>query len=157
MPEVKTQEWIEQVLEEHRELTAMVQDLRDFLEQPRPPAGAQGSHSWAAELSGSLCRLHDKLFRHFRYEEEEGMVEEISVRRPRLTQDVEELMDEHPQMLTEIRGVMADVLCYSEGKEPENPQLRQRLLKVLDDLRDHERKENHLIQRLEYSELGSAG
>ena len=82
----------------------------------------------------------------FRFEEEEGMVEEISIRRPRLTQDVEELMDEHPRMLTEIRGVMADVLCYSEGQEPENPQLRRRLITVLDQLRDHERKENHLIQ-----------
>ena len=58
-----THEWIEKVLEEHRQLNAMVADLRQFLETPRPEVGQKGAHVWSTELTSHLVRLHDALFR----------------------------------------------------------------------------------------------
>ena len=155
MSEAVTDQWIVQVMEEHRELNALVSNLRDFLDRPRPKIGDQGSHRWAAELSGHLVKLHDRLFRHFRYEEQGGMVEDLLERHPRASDRIESVMGEHPEMLDCCRTLLTDCLAYSEGTRPEDPALRRRLLALLDQLHEHERQETDLIQRLEYRDTGA--
>lgn len=155
MTEVATERWLEQVMQEHRDLSELVGELQRFLDQSRPDIGETGFHTWAANLSERLVRLHDKLFRHFRYEEEGGMQEELLQRHPRAERQIGEVMGEHPEMLAEIRALMSDALSYSEGKVPSQPALRQRLLRILDQLHAHERAETELIQRLEYRDIGS--
>ncbi|MCP4204488.1 MAG: hypothetical protein GY769_21470 [bacterium] len=154
MPEVMSRAWAQQVLEEHRELRAKKTYLRDFLRQPRPETGKSGAHTWAAELARQLVSLHDELFRHFRFEEEGGMVEEIEVRHPRATTTIERLVGEHPEMLRDLRKLMDAALRYSEGREPEDPLLRHRVAVLLDQLERHEMEENGLIQDLEVQDLG---
>jgi hypothetical protein len=155
MTEVVTQRWLEQVMQEHRDLSELVGELQRFLDQPRPDIGEKGFHTWAANLSERLVRLHDKLFRHFRHEEEGGMQEELLQRHPRAERQIGEVMGEHPEMLAEIRALMLDALSYSEGTVPPEPALRQRLLRILDQLHKHEQAETELIQRLEYRDIGS--
>ena len=100
MPETTTtHEWIETVLEEHRQLNAMVADLRLFLEAPRPEVGQKGAHAWSTELTRHLVQLHDALFRHFREEEEGGMMEELTEAHPRATGAVEGLVHDHEKIL----------------------------------------------------------
>jgi hypothetical protein len=74
--------WAQQVAEEHIELRKKIGELRDFLTIDRPAPGETGAHTWAADLAHQLVRLHDELFRHFRFEDEGGMVEEIALRHP---------------------------------------------------------------------------
>jgi iron-sulfur cluster repair protein YtfE (RIC family) len=149
-------EQTERVLQEHRELNQMVADLRAFLQQPRPKIGEKDSHPWAADLSERLVKLHSKLALHFRYEEEEGVVEEISFRFPRASRKIEELVSQHPQILAEVRDLMGSTLAYSEGQEPARPALRKRLNALLDLLDQHEQSETELIQQLEYEDLGDS-
>lgn len=155
MPETTTtHEWIEKVLEEHRQLNAMVADLRLFLEAPRPAVGQKGAHAWSTALTQRLVKLHDALFRHFREEEEGGMMEELTEAHPRATGAVESLVDEHEQILRQLRRCTSGAMEYADGIEPSDAALRQRLVRILDCLHEHEVAETDLIQRLEYEEIG---
>lgn len=153
-PVEMTDHWAQQVLEEHRELTRKNLQLRQFLAAPRPEVGSEGAHSWAAELAGQLVALHDELFRHFRFEDEGGMVEDISTSHPRASAKIEDLVNEHPLFLRKVRRLMEEALTYSEGNTPEVPALRRSVIALLDRLQIHEQEENHLIQSLEYRDIG---
>lgn len=155
MPEkTTTREWIERVLEEHRQLNEMVADLRSFLEQPRPSPGQKGAHAWSTELTRRQVVLHDALFRHFREEEEGGMMEELTEAHPRATGAVEDLVHDHEKILRELRRCTSRTMEYSEGKAPADAPLRRRLAGILDCLHEHEVAETDLIQRLEYEMIG---
>ena len=155
MTTVVSPEWVDEVLEEHKRLRAMCAELREVLGLPRPEAGVQGAHSWASDLSVRLVKLHDELFRHFRFEESVGLVEDVGERHPRAFPRLEAVIGQHPVMLSDLRSIMADALTYSEGKLPEDPKLRQRTLALLDDLHQHEQEETDLFQRLEYRDQGA--
>ena len=157
MPETTTtHEWIQTVLEEHRRLNAMVADLRQFLETPRPPVGEKGAHTWSTELTSRLVKLHDALYRHFQEEEEGGMMEELMEAHPRATGDVEGLVHDHEQILRDLRRCTNGAMEYADGVEPKNPKLRRRIVDILDCLHRHEIEETDLIQRLEYEMVGAA-
>jgi hypothetical protein len=156
MPEeTPAHQWIQQVLEEHRQLEASIAALRGFLEAPRPEIGEAGWRRWSARLSRDLVGLHHLLVRHFRYEEDGGMMTDLSERHPRADRWVEELVDEHGVLLQEIRAITESVMSYGEGLQPDEPALRQRLTTLFDRLHRHDQTETDLIQRLEYEELGS--
>ena len=155
MTTVVTKEWVDEVLEEHKRLRVMVAELRQTLCQPRPEAGQPGSHSWASDLSVRLVKLHDELFRHFRFEESVGLVEDVIERHPRARTRLEAIVGEHSEMLDDLRSIMTDALTYSEGRSPEDPRLRQRTCDLLDKLHRHEQEETDLFQRLEYRDQGA--
>jgi hypothetical protein len=155
MTTVVTQEWIEEVLEEHKRLRVMCADLRQVLDAARPEAGEKGAHTWASDLSMRLVKLHDELFRHFRFEESMGLVEDVVERHPRALSRLEAVIGQHPVMLGDLRSIMTDALTYSEGELPEDPRLRQRTLSLLDALHRHEQEETDLFQRLEYRDQGA--
>ena len=156
MPETTTtHEWIQKVLEEHRQLNQMVADLRSFLEQPRPAPGRKGAHVWSTELTRRQVVLHDALYRHFREEEEGGMMEELTEAHPRATGAVEELVDDHEKILRDLRRCTSIAMEYSEGKTAPDVRLRRRLSRILDCLHEHEVAETDLIQRLEYEMIGA--
>ena len=148
-------QWIEQILEEHRQLESSIVSLRRFLERPRPEIGEEGWRSWSGRLGRDLVDLHHLLMRHFRYEEDGGMMSDLSERHPRADRWVEELVGEHGELLEDVRAVTETVLCYGEGQETENPAIRRRLNLIFDRLHRHDQSETELIQRLEYEELGA--
>ena len=157
MPERKTtHEWIQTVLEEHRQLRAMIGDLRGFLETPRPAVGEKGAHTWSTELTSRLVKLHDALYRHFQEEEEGGMMEELMEAHPRATNAVEELVHDHERILKDLRRCATGAMEYADGVEPKDPKLRRRIGDILDCLHRHEVEETDLIQRLEYEMVGAA-
>lgn len=154
MNEVLTTTWAEQVREEHLELRRKVFELREFLKKPRPRPGDAGAHTWAAALSRQLATFHDELCRHFRFEEEGGMVEDIVWRHPRAANAAEQLASEHPELLSEVRRLMNATLTYSEGGRPEDRALRRRTTDLLDCLAKHDRAETDMIHRLECDDIG---
>ncbi len=151
-----TREWTRRVLQEHRDLRLMLIELRGFLEMPRPSLGERGAHTWAAGLSELLVRLHNELFRHFRFEEEGGMLDDLKREHPRARRAVHDVLDEHPRMLRTTRRLVSDILKYAEGREPEDKNLRRRVRRLLNRLTEHERTENDLILSLELDDLGAA-
>jgi hemerythrin-like domain-containing protein len=155
MTTVVSKEWIEEVLDEHKRLREMLGELKEFLALPRPAAGEPGSHTWASDLSVRLVKLHGELFRHFRFEESAGLVEDVAERHPRAHPRLQAVIRQHPVILNELKSIMADCLTYSEGELPEDPRLRHRVGLLLDTLHHHEREETDLFQRLEYRDHGA--
>ena len=156
MTETVTQSWVETVLEQHRHLHSVEADLKKFLFASRPEAREKGSHTWAVELSQRLLSLHDELFRHFRFEEDPGVKEEVLVNHPEVTGRFNEILSEHSDILGRLRGITSDVLSYSEGLSPQDARIRRRVTNLLEDLSHHEEEENHLFQRIEYRDLAAA-
>ncbi len=156
MPEeTKARQWMQQVLEEHRQLQAAITAMRGFLEQPRPDIGDDAARGWSARLSKDLVELHHLLVRHFRFEEDGGMMTDLSEKHPRADRWVDDLIDEHRDLLHDVRAITEAVMFYEEGRQPENPAIRRRLNELFDRLHSHDKTETDLIQRLEYQELGS--
>ena len=155
MPEQTHHQWMQQILEEHRQLEASIAAMQKFLEQPRPDISDNAARDWSAQLSKDLVELHHLLVRHFRYEEDGGMMTDIAERHPRADRWVDDLVDEHRELLHDIRSITESVMFYEEGREPENPAIRRRLGELFDKLHKHDQMETELIQRLEYEELGS--
>ena len=61
MADVRSSPGIQQVHDEHDEIRDHIQSIREFLERDRPEIGGEGYHHWAADLSGSLVKLHEQL------------------------------------------------------------------------------------------------
>lgn len=145
----------EQVLAEHRELRTLLTHLEGYTAQPRPEIGNDGFHRWAADLSKHLVELHDKLFRHFRFETSSGVFDELVKIHPRGAKPLQELQGQHPQLLREVRELVHSSLSYSQGEEPANPRLRRRLGEILTHLRNHEDCESELLTRLLGRDIGA--
>ena len=152
MQEVSTS--FEKIVDEHRELRKMIAALRTFLEGPRPEIGAPGAHTWANDLAEHLVRLHDKIYRHFRYEESCGVLEEIQRERPQAGATVEVLRRDHDRMLADLRALLGAVMIYSEAKTPEYLRLRRWTLSLLSHLEQHEQEETALLQKTFCLDLG---
>ena len=150
----KSADWREKILDDHRALDQAVAAIRRSIERPRPEIGQPGAHAWASELSQGLVDLHDQLCRHFRYEEQSGMMEDLMASHPRASGQVDTLVEEHVAMLAESRGVIAALLSYSEDQAELGIGLRRRMTAMLDRLEEHERRENSLVMDLAFSDLG---
>ncbi len=157
MAEPGIEDALEKCLRQHKELRDVIDEIRGYLLQPRPEIGESGCHTWAAALSERMLRLHDQLFRHFRDEEQDGVLDELATRHPGSTSQIDLLQGEHKEILSGIRGLLDDTLIYSEGGEPTDARLRERLSALLDRLGQHETTETELIQSIEYLDLGEGG
>ncbi len=147
----------EKVLSEHRMLREKIEDLKGFLEHPRPDVEEEGAHTWASNLAARLLELHGQLYRHFREEERSGFLEEIREASPAMDRAAENLKTDHDRLLSELRAILGAVMAYAECKRPENPNLRRWTETLLDELVHHEEQEMTLIQDLFYRDFGGPG
>ncbi len=143
------------VLAEHRELRSLLQHLDHFTREPRPEIGEDGFHRWASGLSRNLVDLHDMLYRHFSFETEGGLFDKLKCAHPRAEKTIDELEEEHPVLLQEVRDLVHASLGYSQGEAPANPRLRKRLAETLGRLRRHEEREGELLIRLAARDIGN--
>lgn len=152
---VHVEPWIQQVRAEHLELGRQLDVLRALFREPRPDDGGRSEHEWAAELGAHLVRLHEELYRHFRFEEEGGMVRDIAAGHPEAATRIRGIVAQHPWMLRDVRGLVVSALACSAGELPHAPELREHLALLLDELHRHERAETALVQRVEYGDIGA--
>ena len=142
-------------LEGHPSMQRAIEDLKGFLDAPRPDVGERGSHGWAAGMAEKLVQLHDRLFRHFRAKEMSESLRDLSVKRPHIYRAFEALRLDHDQILADLRSILGAAMIYSEGKSPENLRLRRWTRSVLDRLSRHEHEETELFQRVLYIDTGA--
>lgn len=152
--EQKQKAWVQQMLEEHRELRDTLSEAREFLDIPRPEPGTEGFHRWATAMSKQLIDLYDGLFRHFRSEEDCGVFTDLMRRYPRSSERVEGLRGEHTVLLEDLRELMKEVMKYSAGIAVEEPKIRRKLENIMKRLDAHESAETELMQRMLYNDLG---
>jgi hemerythrin len=89
-------------------------------------------------LEGTRRHLED----HFRFEEENGYMQAVLARAPHLERKVEHLRDEH----SELRRSLAVLTREAEAARDSPESFRQRLREWVVHVRDHERRENLLVE-----------
>jgi hypothetical protein len=134
---------LEEVRRAHRLLMRDLQRLETAAHEPL----ADGLEKLRTQLP--LTRAH--LIEHFRYEEDHGYAELIREQLPRLQHAVMERLDEHPQLLSRLEDLLDELQlarCLS-GSFP------SKVLAWVHEVREHESKENLLIQDAFNRDLGA--
>jgi hypothetical protein len=147
---------IEELLMEHRQLVRAIEETKEILKQLRPEAGSKSSHGWGNTMALQLTRLHARVSRHFRSEEQSEFLEDLYPKRPHVARSIETLQQDHERILGDLHAIREAAALYAEGKEPDEPQLRRRTLAVLDRIAHHEHAETELLQRALYEDRGNA-
>ena len=141
------------ILQEHRELHALLRSTREAIKHDSPPASASSRSAGAQRIAAALTALRDHLAEHFQLEENGGFLEESLARLPRLASEAKQVLAEHPGLLEEADRLITQ---SSRGDIPANgwaslchdvDQFATRLL-------DHERRENSVVQQGYNEDLG---
>lgn len=144
----------EQALAEHRRFVQLSQELRNFLEHPRPEIGSGDEGRWATALCHHVVSLHESVNKHFLVEEV-GLLRDIRSRFPAAQPRLDESQREHTEILTGIKEIVADAMTYAEAVPPDDPKLRQRTTGLLEQIASHEEKVTDLVQDLALTDIGT--
>jgi hypothetical protein len=116
---------------------SLLDDLRK-LEEVTGQASGEG----LAELRVRLGATREHLARHFRFEEQNGYMEAVRKREPRLGRAIEQLAGEHSQLLQTLEAVIAEAGVATRLGEA----LREGVRQWAGSVREHEARENELVQ-----------
>ena len=140
---------IEKVLEEHRSITRLLQQILDILDRGLEAMVATG---WE-ELRRQTSDLASHLREHFRLEEEGGFMTPVLELQPTAAPAVEALMQEHHFILERLDSVRQQISdSASPRRTTENPM--EALKRVIESLKNHERAEDALIQAVYAQDIG---
>lgn len=135
-----------EILSEHEDLRAVLQALERLVQQPA------GSDAWLESLGKTLSGLVELCSKHFRFEEEAGLHVQLREQSPRLAFRLERLLSDHSQILKALQKLVTD-LPTSIASGEANP-LKERVLGVVEALREHERAENEVMMDVYWDDLG---
>ena len=122
------------LVEAHRELLTHLRQLERVAETL--PDGDEGE--LVARLEATRARLDD----HFRFEEGNGYMQAVLDRAPQLDRKVERLREEHG----ELRRGLAELTRKAEAAQVSSQRFREGLKEWVGHLRDHEKRENLLVE-----------
>ena len=135
----------QEILEGHRELKALLQEIDDAL---------AARTATIAAVSDLLARLGDKLIKHFALEEGEGYFSAALLNAPQLIAKANELLAQHPKMCTQAR-TMAENLTSGTDSDRWWQETHQRFQAFRAELLKHERNEDKLLQEAYTQDIGS--
>ena len=121
------------LLKAHRELLARLREL-----EAAPAAPAEAATPWCVRLDGARAVLAD----HFRFEEEGGYMDAVLQREPELGHKVEELRQQHVQLL----AALDELRTVARTPDPLPAEFGERVRAWVRQLRHHESQENLLVQ-----------
>lgn len=129
--------WIEELGREHAQLGALLTRISNVVSGP-----AEG-------LAEHLPRLLEEALRHCRqhmeYEEREGYLSGVMDRLPNLAGTLELLREEHAELLDELAARLAEARAAATDRTMAATVV-PRVRKWLERIRDHEIRENTLVQ-----------
>lgn len=117
--------------------TALLKDLLELEEAGRP-----ASRSSLPVLRSRLEATSVHIMEHFRFEEQNGYMETIRQREPRLGRAIDELAKEHGQLLKSLDIVLEETFtapCIDET-------IGAKISEWINQVRQHEARENQLVQ-----------
>lgn len=135
------------ILSEHKNLRALLRELEQHLQQPA------GSGAWLENLRQALFGLVDLCSEHFKLEEQTGLHVELREQSPRLASRLEKLLSDHGRILEGLRQLVADLPTESMAPSDTEP-LKERILGVMETVREHERAENEVMMDAYWEDLG---
>jgi hypothetical protein len=120
--------------EAHRELLGNLRQLEQAAEAlPDDDEGVL-----LARLEATRARLDD----HFRFEEANGYMQAVLDRAPQLERKVQQLRHEHGELRQSLTALTRD----AEGAQVASRRFRKGLKEWVGRLRDHEKRENLLVE-----------
>jgi hemerythrin len=129
-----------QILAEHQEIMELTSRMENTTDQ--------------AELLDSLQRLRPLFERHFAREEGlEGLHGDIQEHAPQEAAAIDQLKDDHRQLLADVSALEAQVKACQEGPIKEK-EIRTSCNRFLRMLKEHEARENDVFLDAIWTDLG---
>lgn len=119
--------------------------LRDLMELEQ--SVQRGSEQGQRELSSRLATVQTHLADHFRFEERDGYMAPLLKEEPRIGPVVQELLAEH-RRLTQALGALVEEVSAAQALRDD---VRERVRAWVKQVRQHESRENNLVQEVYYS------
>jgi hypothetical protein len=116
---------------------ALLRDLKKLDERVGPLTDESPK-----ELLGRLEKTMADITEHFRYEEQNGYMETVRKREPRLERAIEHLAEEHRQLLRSLLALLDEARSNNNLDET----LHGKVLAWTKSVRSHEARENELIE-----------
>jgi predicted nucleic acid-binding Zn-ribbon protein len=116
---------------------ALLADLEELDRGVRP-----SSTSDLAELRARLATTSTHVAEHFRFEEQKGYLDTVRKREPRLERAIQQLEEEHRQLLESLAALVEEAAAATSLGDP----LRDRVRSWVTNLRQHEIRESDLVQ-----------
>jgi hypothetical protein len=125
---------------------AMLNDLRK-LEKVASREGEEG----LAELRACLGATYTHVTEHFRFEEQNGYMDVVRKREPRLERAILQVGEEHRRLTQSLEGLVADARVGIRL----DPVFRERVWAWIEWIRQHEARENELVGEAFNLDLGA--
>jgi hypothetical protein len=141
---------LESTRTEHRELMRVVSEVEECLDGPPDREGR-----WIGRLAGKLPTLAGSLRAHFAEERGGALYQDIPLKHPRFSRQLERLAAEHGRILETVEALIraAETLRLAEIHELREYNARLQLL--IANIRRHEAEENELIVSALWDEVGT--
>jgi hemerythrin len=107
----------------------------------------RGSGEGQPELSTRLAKVQTHLTDHFRFEEQDGYMAPLLKEEPRFGPVVQELLDEHRQLVQALNALLQEVSAAPGLRDD----FREKVRAWVKYVRQHESRENSLVQEVYYS------
>jgi hemerythrin-like domain-containing protein len=118
--------------------TKLLDDLSKLEEAARAPA-----EEGAVELHAELGRIHQHVTAHFRFEEQDGYMEPMRKREPRLERKIQHLGAEHRRLTQSLEALLGEARTATNLTDPS---FREKVRAWVEQVRDHETRENQVVQ-----------
>jgi hemerythrin-like domain-containing protein len=125
---------------------ALLQDLRTLEEAVRPSSG-----EGLPELRARLGATHTHIAEHFRFEEQNGYMDAVRKREPRLERTVQQLAEEHRQLTQSLDALIGEARTAANLDDS----FRERVVAWVEEVRQHEIRENDLVQDVFNLDIGA--
>jgi hypothetical protein len=130
----------------HQAHVALFGDLKDLENAAHAVLGA-GSAAMMSHLE--RARMH--ITEHFRFEEQNGYMSVVLEREPNLARAVEQLLDEHIQLALKLESLLERM----KAGQPLEEEFRDQVRAWVESVRQHEARENRLVQNAFNMDLGA--
>jgi hypothetical protein len=126
--------------------TSLLNDLRELDEM-------FGSDSSVAPLQAGerLAAIHTRISDHFGFEEQSGWLEALRKQTPRLDREASRLLEEHRELIRSLDTLIEEVEASNSLNDAFYEKVRHWIFRV----RDHETREDELLERSVNEDLGS--
>lgn len=123
----------------------LLKDLRELKEATDLKAGAD-----VAKLRSRLSAIQAHIAKHFQFEEQNGYLDAVAKQEPRLERAILRLADEHRQLAQTLQGLIDRAMHRASLDASFGKEVRA----WIDQVRQHERSENDLVQDAFNVDLG---
>jgi hypothetical protein len=136
---------------EHKEISAMVASLDQWLDQPSDCARA-----WTDCLREQLAPLVTILEPHFADEETSPLYTDVPVESPRFAPSLDRLFGEHGAIVEELRSIAREASGTTGPPAAQIRELTLRTRRMIFTLKRHESEENEILQQAYWDDLSAA-